>query len=71
MRRLTLDRFMELMNYEWTVESYSVDDNGKLRVNYRSCEDPAIEWSHNPFNDLVTTPRIGVVGRIGFVPNEQ
>ncbi len=67
MTDITLDRFLLAMAFEWVVDRYSVDDDGRLRVHYACRGDPGLEWSHTPFNELVTTPQVGTVGMLGFI----
>ncbi len=71
MTDVTLARFLAAMASEWVVDRYSVDDDGRLRVHYVCRGDPGLEWAHNPFNELVTTPKIGTVGMLGFIAREE
>lgn len=66
-----LVRFLEALNDQWRVDRYSVDEKtGKLVVHYVSLTFPDVEWSHMPLNPLVTVPRIGQVGMLGFIPKD-
>jgi len=65
------DRFLEAMAHRWVVERYSLDEEDRLHVHYRSVTDPDLTWSHRPYNPLETIPKVGTVGMIGFVAKEE
>ena len=58
------------MDGEWVVERYELEDDGNLRVHYRSKDYPLVGWSHIPFDFEAVAP-VGTVGRIGFISNER
>lgn len=62
-----LSMFLEAMDGEWRVTHYELDEDDRLRVHYQSQLMPHVRWSHKPFNALDTIPKVGTVGRIGFI----
>ena len=67
----TLEMFTAALDGEWRVVRYSVDEpTGRLRIHYLSMVDLSTEWTHTPFGELVNMPKIGTIGRIGFISNK-
>lgn len=70
MMEVSMERFLAAMDGQWRVDSLLRCDDGRTAVVYRSLSDPELKWSHKAFSHSLV-PRVGTVGRIGFIQDGQ